>query len=260
MQESLSGMEMLLGDRADILGKAKIAVFGLGGAGSSCAEALARCGTGSLILVDPGKITDEDIDSQLFALRTTVGQSRVFAAKERLRSIDGQILVHTYETHFTEETAFLFDFGSYDFVVDAMEEAQDKITLIRILKEKGIPFVSCMDVNNRLDPSKLEAGDIARAAGGTLAKAVRVGLKKNGIQSVRTVYSKERPLHRAVGRKGSRKNGQEDEKGIFTVFVPFCAGMILAAEAVNALTGEKEPRRLTGDLNFGILLSRRKQN
>ena len=141
-----------------------------------------------------------------------------------------------------------------------MEEARDKIALIRVLKEKGIPFVSCMDINNRLDPSKLETTDIARAPGGPLAKAVRAGLKKNGIQNVRTVCSKEKPLRRITVRRGAKKEFPENETGIHTVFVPVCAGMMLAAEAVNVLAGEREPRRLTGDLNFGKLLSRRKSD
>ena len=212
MQEAVSGLELLLGDKADIVGKAKIAVFGLGSAGCACAEALARCGAGSLILADSGKIEGEDLENHLFAFKTTVGQSRVTAAKERIHAIDEQILVHTYETSITEDTVFLFNFGSYDFVVDALEDVKQKVILIRILKEKGIPFVTCMDMSSRLDPSRLTAGDIFRISGDSLARSVRAELKKTGIQNVRAVYSKE---------KAKRRQAR-------AVFVPVCAGMMLA--------------------------------
>lgn len=106
MPDAFARMEMLLGDAGtDRLGRAKIVVFGLGGAGSYAAEALARCGVASLTLVDNGTISADHINRQLYALRSTIGRSNVEIAKARIRDIDEGILVHTYDTFYNEETA-----------------------------------------------------------------------------------------------------------------------------------------------------------
>ena len=125
MPDAFSRMEMLLGDAgADKLGKARIAVFGLGGAGSFAAEALARCGVASLTLVDNGIVSVADINRQLYALRSTVGKSNVQIAKMRIRDIDEGILVHTYETFYNNETAGMFDLKNYDYIIDAMNTVE----------------------------------------------------------------------------------------------------------------------------------------
>ena len=111
MQNAFSRMEILLGEEGSTkLAKARIMVFGLGGVGSYVAEALARCGVGSLTLVDHDTVSVTNINRQLYALRSTVGHSKVQVAKERIRDIDENILVHTYETFYNEDTADMFDF------------------------------------------------------------------------------------------------------------------------------------------------------
>ena len=110
MQDAFSRMELLVGNTGvKKLSRAKIAVFGLGGAGSQVAESLARCGVGSLTLIDHEKITLTNIGSQVLALHSTLGMSKVEAAKKRIRDIDENILVHTYETFYNEETAGMFE-------------------------------------------------------------------------------------------------------------------------------------------------------
>ena len=114
MYDAFSRMENLLGTKGvKRLGSAKIAVFGIGGIGSYVVEALARCGVGSLTLVDHEDISLTDINRQLYALRSAIGHKKVQVAKEHIRDIDEDILVHTYETYYSNDTAGMFDLKAY---------------------------------------------------------------------------------------------------------------------------------------------------
>ena len=191
MPDAFSRMEMLLGDAgADKLGKARIAVFGLGGAGSFAAEALARCGVASLTLVDNGIVSVADINRQLYALRSTVGKSNVQIAKMRIRDIDEGILVHTYETFYNNETAGMFDLN--DYIIDAMNTVESKLLLIENAKISKTPIISCMSTDDRMDPSKLEIVDISRSVLCPIAKQIRTKLRKKGIRKVKVLSSREK--------------------------------------------------------------------
>ena len=140
MYDAYSRMEILLGQKGvNRLSTAKIAVFGLGGAGSYTVEALARCGVGSLTLVDHEAITVIDINRQLYALQPTIGHKKVQIAKERVHNIDEDILVHTYETYYNEDTMGLFDLKAYDYIVDAMDTVSSKILLIEQAQKYQVP-------------------------------------------------------------------------------------------------------------------------
>ena len=157
MQNAFSRMEILLGEEGSTkLAKARITVFGLGGVGSYVAEALARCGVGSLTLVDHDTVSVTNINRQLYALRSTVGHSKVQVAKERIRDIDENILVHTYETFYNEDTADMFDFRGADYIVDAIDTVTSKLLIIQKAKECGVPVISCMGTGNKMDPSRFE--------------------------------------------------------------------------------------------------------
>ena len=145
MQDAFSRMELLVGNTGvKKLSRAKIAVFGLGGAGSQVAESLARCGVGSLTLIDHEKITLTNIGSQVLALHSTLGMSKVEAAKKRMRDIDENILVHTYETFYNEETAGMFELRSFDYIVDTMGTLSSKLLLISRAREERVPVISCL--------------------------------------------------------------------------------------------------------------------
>lgn len=140
MYDAFSRMENLLGTKGvKRLGSAKIAVFGIGGIGSYVVEALARCGVGSLTLVDHEDISLTDINRQLYALRSAIGRKKVQVAKEHIRDIDEDILVHTYETYYSNDTAGMFDLKAYDYIVDAMNSLASKILLIEQAKACGVP-------------------------------------------------------------------------------------------------------------------------
>ena len=227
MPDAFSRMEMLLGDAgADKLGKARIAVFGLGGAGSFAAEALARCGVASLTLVDNGIVSVTDINRQLYALRSTVGQSNVQIAKMRIRDIDEGILVHTYETFYNNETAGMFDLKNYDYIIDAMNTVESKLLLIENAKISKTPIISCMSTDDRMDPSKLEIVDISRSVLCPIAKQIRTKLRKKGIRKVKVLSSREKisdiQMHGSIS------------------FMPGAAGMMLAGVVVKDLLGKSD--------------------
>ncbi|MDO4337685.1 MAG: tRNA threonylcarbamoyladenosine dehydratase [Eubacteriales bacterium] len=236
MQNAFSRMEILVGKEGiDKLSKARIAVFGLGGVGSYTVEALARCGVGSLTLVDHDTVSKTNINRQLFALRSTVGKSKVQVAKERIHDIDGDILVHTYETFYNEDTAGMFDFHSFDYVVDAIDTVTSKLLLIENAKACQTPILSCMGTGNKLNPSRFEIVDISKTSVCPLAKVMRSELRKRGIRKVKVLYSKERPI-KGVSNGETKGNTDRPVPGSIA-FVPSVAGLMIAGEVVRDLLG-----------------------
>ncbi len=230
MYDAYSRMEVLLGKKGvNCLGSAKIAVFGLGGAGSYVVEALARCGVGSLTLVDPETVSMTNINRQLYALHTTVGQKKVQIAKERIRDIDEDILVHTYETFYNKDTAGMFDLRSYDYIVDAIDTIDSKILLIEMAHRAGVPVISCMATENKINPSRFEIADISKITKNPTVKRMRAELRKQGIRKVKVLYSREKP--NKILELKRRKEAQGDNGSIS--FVPGVAGLLIAGEVVR---------------------------
>lgn len=241
MQDAFSRMEILLGEAGvNKLSKARIAVFGLGGVGSYVVEGLARCGVGSLTLVDHDTISVTNINRQLLALRSTVGKSKVQLAKDRIRDIDENILVHTYETFYNEDTAGMFDFHSYDYIVDAIDTVSSKLLLIEKAKACNTPILSCMGTGNKLNPFRFEIADISKTSVCPLAKAVRVELRKRGIRKVKVLFSKEKPVK--VADNGERKGNTDRPVPGSIAFVPSVAGLMIAGEVVKDLMAEAPKR------------------
>lgn len=239
MQNAYSRMELLLGgEGVRRLGEAKIAVFGLGGVGSYVAEALARCGVGSFTLVDHDKISVTNINRQLYALRSTVGRSKVQVAKERIHDIDEEIIVHTYEVFYNEDTEAMFDFRAYDYIVDAIDTVTSKLMIICKAKACNVPIISCMGTGNKLDPLKFEIADISKTSVCPLAKVVRSELRKRGIRKVKVLYSKEKPLK--VSESEERKGTSNRPVPGSISFVPSTAGLIIAGEVIKELLAQKK--------------------
>lgn len=240
MQDAFSRMEIMLGQEAvDRLSRAKIAVFGIGGVGSYVVEALARCGVASLTLVDNDSFSVTNINRQLYALHSTVGKSKVMVAKERIRDIDENILVHTYETFYNEDTAGMFDLGAFDYVVDAIDTVTSKLLLIKNAKERRTPIISCMGTGNKMDASKFEIADISKTSVCPLAKVMRTELRKRGIRKVKVLYSKEKPL-KALHDNGETKGNTERPVPGSISFVPSVAGLLIAGEVIRDLLKENK--------------------
>lgn len=235
MLNEFSKMEILLGEEGvDILAKAKVAVFGLGGVGSYAAEALARCGLGGLTLVDPGVISITDVNRQLYALHSTIGKAVAWVAQERIRDIEPNILVRTYETFYNQDTADMFDLDSFDYVVDAMDTVSSKLLLIEHAKKVNTPIISCMNTDNKRNPMRLEIADISKTSVCPMAKVMRAELRKMGIRKVKVLYSRERLPRNSQAIRDSQKEARNSERGSIS-FVPGAAGLCIASEVVKDL-------------------------
>lgn len=241
MLQEYSRMVSLVGEEmVKELGKARVAVFGLGGVGSYVAEALARCGIGVLTLVDHDVVSVTNINRQLIALHSTLGKPKTQVMKERICDIDSEILVHTYETFFNQETQQLFDFQTYDYVVDAIDTVSSKLLLIEKCKEAGTEIISCMGTGNKLDPSKFEIADIGKTSVCPLAKVMRTELRKRKIKKVKVLFSKEPPIKTGVTEE-TRGTAQRPVPGSIA-FVPSVAGLLIAGEVVRDLMKKVEKK------------------
>lgn len=183
MLHAFSRSEELLGRKGlDILANSKVAVFGIGGVGSYVTEALARSGVGNLTLIDHDDVSVTNLNRQLIALRSTMGMKKVLVAKERIMDINREAVVHTYDTFFSAETAELFDFSAFDYIVDAVDTVSAKLLLIEKANAANVPIISCMGTGNKLDPSCFQITDISKTSVCPLAKVMRTELKKRKLK------------------------------------------------------------------------------
>ena len=233
MEMQFSRTELLLGaGSTQILNKAAVAVFGLGGVGGYVVEALARAGVGRLDLVDNDVISESNLNRQIFALHSTLGMKKTEAAAARVRDINPACDVRVYNTFYLPETRSLFDFSRYACVVDAVDTVTAKLDIICACKEAGVPVISAMGAGNKLDASAFEAADIFSTSVCPLAKVMRAELKKRGVGSLKVVYSREAPVSPlpSVSPPASRRSVPGS-----VPFVPPVAGMIIAGEVVKEL-------------------------
>ena len=241
MGNPFSRTELIFGPEAmDKLAAAHVAVFGIGGVGSYCVEALARSGIGALDLVDNDVYTETNLNRQLYALRSTLGQYKTDAAAERIRDINPECAVRSLRVFYLPETADLFDFSQYDYVVDAVDTVAAKIALVLRAKEAGVPVISSMGAGNKIDPSAFRVADLYETAVDPLARVMRTELKKRGVRQLKVVYSPELPLSPKPGRDPAEgPSGSRRSVPGSCAFVPSAAGLILAGEVVKDLTGLK---------------------
>lgn len=231
--EELKRTELLLGrESIEKLKNSYIAIFGIGGVGGYTAEALARSGVGKLDLIDNDTVALSNINRQIIALHSTVGRYKVDVMKERIYDINPDAEVNAIRCFFLPENKDEFDFGKYDYIVDAVDTVSAKIAIIEEAKKAGVPVISSMGAGNKLHPEMFELADISKTSVCPLAKVMRNELKKRGITDVKAVYSKEPPI----------KSGVIDEKSGKPVpgsisFVPSAAGLIIAGEVIRHLTG-----------------------
>lgn len=229
MEEKFIRTELLLGKEAmQILHDSRVAVFGIGGVGGYVTEALARSGVGTIDIIDNDTVSVTNINRQIIATIKTVGRYKVDVMKERILDINPDAVVNTYKCFFLPETKDEFDFTSYSYVVDAVDTVTAKIHIILESQRAGVPVISSMGAGNKLNPAGFMVADIYETSEDPLARVMRRELKKNGIESLKVVYSKEKPI---VTRSDFPASN---------AFVPSVAGMIIAGEVVKDLTGVTE--------------------
>ena len=185
---------MLLGaDAMARLRRCHVIVFGLGGVGSYAAECLARSGVGELTLVDQDTISVTNINRQLYALRSTVGQPKAEVAARRCADIDPELRVHPICATYDAAHRDRFFSTHYDYIVDAIDLVSCKLDLIEQARLRRIPILTALGTGNKLDPTLLQVTDISKTSGCPLARVMRRELRARDIRRLKVVYSPEEP-------------------------------------------------------------------
>ena len=243
MADQYARTRLLLGDDGvDKLRNAKVILFGLGGVGGYAAEALARAGIGHMDLVDDDTVSLTNLNRQILATHSTVGQYKVDVAAQRIRDIDPTIVVRCYKTFYLPETAHQFDLAQYDYVLDAIDTVTGKLMLIAQAKAAGTRIISCMGTGNKLDATAFRVADISKTSGCALARIMRKECAKRGIKGVKVVFSEELPLEPIADpneppepqREGSSRRSTPGSLS----YVPGAAGLIMAGEVIRELSGK----------------------
>lgn len=239
MLDQFSRTALMFGtDGMEKLRNSRVAVFGIGGVGGYTVEALARSGVGTLDLIDNDTVSVTNLNRQIIALHSTVGQYKVDAAAARIRDISPDTVVNAHRCFFLPENADEFDFSQYDYVVDAIDTVKGKLEIIMQAKAAGVPVISCMGAGNKLDPSALRVTDIYKTQVCPLARVMRYELRKRGVKSLKVVYSEEAPhtpdpvLYAEVMEA---EGGVRQSIPASNAFVPAAAGLLAASEVLKDL-------------------------
>lgn len=233
----LNRTAMLLScDKLDRLLNSHVAVFGIGGVGSACAEALARGGVGHLDLIDGDTVSESNLNRQIVSLSSNIGQKKVLAMRDRVSDLAPDVEVTCIDRFYLPESADCFDLTRYDYVVDAIDMVTAKIDLIVRCDRLGVPIISSMGTGNRLDPARLKTDDLYNTQYDPLARIMRHELRKRGIERLKVLCSEEIPL------KPLQADGTPYRTPGSTSFVPPAAGMIIAGQVIRDLCGlETQP-------------------
>lgn len=235
MADFLDRSALLVGARGiDKLKNAHVAIAGIGGVGSYAAEALARSGVGRLTLVDHDVIDVSNINRQIHALHSTVGQRKAEVMAARIKDINPKAVVEAKCEFITADNAAEIFNEEYDYLIDAVDNVTAKIALALLSRERNIPFLSSMGTANKLDNTKFCFCDISETSVCPLARVMRRELKKRGIEKgVEVLYSTAEAI------KVKHADEEKRQPPGSMAFVPPVAGLLLAGRVVNELLKEK---------------------
>ena len=232
MLNQFSRTELLLGkEKMEYLKNARVAVFGIGGVGGYTVEALARSGVGTLDLIDDDKVCLTNINRQIIATTKTVGKYKVDVAKERIEEINPDCKVNIIDGFYLEENSADFFENRYDYMADAVDTVQAKLSLAVESQRRGIPLISCMGTGNKLDPTLFRVSDITKTSVCPLCRVMRRELKVRGISHLKVVWSPEQPIK---PNETAEVTSRRALPGSIS-FVPPVAGMIMAGEIIKDL-------------------------
>ena len=233
MLSQFSRTELLTGEEGiKKLQTSHVALFGVGGVGGYCAEALVRSGVGEIDLIDNDQVCLTNLNRQIIATHKTIGRDKVEVMRERLLEINPDVKVNIFKTFFLPENSRDFDFSKYDYVIDAIDTVKAKIELVVKCNEAGTKIISAMGAGNKLDASKFEVADIYKTSVCPLARVMRTELKKRKIKKLKVVYSKEEPI-----KTIAQTEEISEKRQIPGSFAPCPAvmGLIIAGEVVKDL-------------------------
>ena len=236
MNDQFLRTEMLLGEKAmKKLADAHVAVFGLGGVGSWCAEALARAGVGTLTLVDDDMVSPTNINRQSQATYSSIGQPKAIAMSVRLRDINPECKCNPKCYRYSAEGREDFFPADYDYVVDAIDLVSCKLDLIETSLKENIPIISALGTGNKLDATQFQITDISKTSGCPLARIIRKELRERGINHHRVVFSPE--LAAETEQKETPPPGRRSVPAS-APWVPPVAGFLLAQAVIMDLIKE----------------------
>lgn len=246
MLHQFSRTELAIGPEGlEKLKNSTVVVLGVGGVGSMAAEALARTGVGRIILIDKDVVDITNINRQIHALTTTVGQPKADLMRDRIKLINPEcdaIALRMFYTEETYEQVFSYDI---DYVLDASDTIIYKVHVIKECLKRNIPIVSSMGAANKMDPSRFRIADISKTHTDPIARVVRTKLRKDGIKKgVKVVFSDEEPMkpREDVTQKIVPENAPEIRKAkqppASNAFVPPVAGLIMVSEIIKDLLAE----------------------
>ena len=236
--EEFSRLKMVVGDSGlEKLAAARVAVFGVGGVGGYVAEALVRSAIGAIDLIDNDTVSLSNLNRQIIALHSTIGKYKVDVAKERFLDINPECKINAIRCFFTGETSSQFDFLSYDYVVDCIDTVSGKIQIVMQAKQAGVPVICSMGAGNKMNPALFEVADIYQTSVCPLARVMRRELKERGVEKLKVVYSKEKPIQPQYTEDELQQMmvaGAKRAPGS-NAFVPATAGLLIASEVVKDL-------------------------
>lgn len=231
-------------DNQEILSSKHVAVFGLGGVGGFCAEALARAGIGELTIIDFDTVSETNINRQLVALLSTVGKSKAELFKDRLKDINPDIRLNVVDDFYSGDLKLF----NVDYVADAIDTMRSKIELLETCVKQNIPVISSMGAGNRIDPTKLYISDISEIENknAPFVSNIIYQLKKRGIEKgIAVVASREKPFVKekiSSTEKITTKSGENIEftkiTPSSTPFVASCAGIFMASYITQSFLKE----------------------
>ncbi|MDD3252247.1 MAG: tRNA threonylcarbamoyladenosine dehydratase [Lachnospiraceae bacterium] len=234
MQE-FSRTERLIGTEAQQrLAQTTIVVFGVGGVGSHCIEALARCGIGRLVLVDNDTVSITNINRQSIASHSTVGQYKTQVMKARIQDINPEAHVDLFETFVLPDNldSLLDGIGQIDYLIDAIDTVSAKLAIAQYAVKHQLPLIASMGTGNKLHGELFEITDIAKTSVCPLCRVMRKELKARGIEHLKVLYSKEQPLTPVL--PNDEVTSKRAVPGSIS-FVPPVAGLLIAGEVVRDL-------------------------
>lgn len=233
-----SRTELLIGsDSLQKLAKSTIAVFGVGGVGSHCIEALARCGVGRLILIDNDQVSLTNLNRQSIAYHSTVGQYKTHVMKARIADIHPDAKVETFEIFVLPDNLakLLGGLGPISYVIDAIDTVTAKLAIAEYCTKHQIPLISSMGTGNKLHAELFEIADLSETSVCPLCRVMRKELKNRSIHHLKVLYSKEPPLSPACPPVETTK--KRSIPGSIS-FVPPVAGLLIAGEAIRDILGQ----------------------
>lgn len=244
MPDQFIRTRLLVGDEPlERLKRARVAVFGVGGVGGYAVEALARSGVGTLYLYDDDTVSESNLNRQIAALHSTLGQPKAEVMARRVRDINPDCQVEAIRMFYLPSNADQVDLTQYDYVVDCIDTVTAKLELVSRCTALQIRIISAMGTGNKFDPSALVVTDISKTEGCPLARTMRKELRKRGIHHLKVVYSTElptsplRPADPETPETTDTRPGsaaRRDTPGS-TPFVPAAAGLLLASAVVREL-------------------------